>query len=266
MRIVQVVLPDASEYERKSQRIDRTALSAQHEVLTVPLEGLRESAADVAHIYAGSSLPRSPLIGVAVPYVANVGVRKSRWAFRQPAAPAYVLTPADVPEAVEEEFFAPLTGQPRRTEESKVIGSLSRDGVKPIIEQTLHRLGRIRDDVSWRLFEQPPAPVDLTGVDIWVDPTADENDFDGFVAEALVAGLPVVAGRTAINARRLEKGRTGFLVPPGDPNEMTHAILSALFRPEVASSKVAAAKQTASRFRARQRLRVLVRLYENLVK
>ena len=141
-----------------------------------------------------------------------------------------------------------------------------RDGVRPLIEQTMHRLDRTRDDVRWQLFEAPPAPVDLTGVDIWVDPAVEESDYDGFVAEALVAGLPVVATRTAINTQRLEKGRTGLLVPPGDANEMTHAILSALFRPEVASNKVAAARQTASRFRARQRLRVLMHLYETVAK
>ena len=81
-----------------------------------------------------------------------------------------------------------------------------------------------------------------------------------------MAGLPVVAARTAVNSARLEKGRTGWLVPMNDPNEMTHAILSALFKPEVASSKTGAARQTASKFRARQRLRVLAALYESLVK
>ena len=41
-----------------------------------------------------------------------------------------------------------------------------------------------------------------------------ENDFDGFVAEAIAAGTAVIASRTAINVQRLEKGRTGVLVPP----------------------------------------------------
>lgn len=127
------------------------------------------------------------------------------------------------------------------------------------------RLQRTRDDITWRLFDKTPTPHDLAGVDLWVDPATSENDLDGFVAEALVVGLPVVAARTAINAARLEKGRTGWLVPPGDPNEMTHAILSALFKSEVASNKLTAARQTAAKFRARHRLRVLLHLYESLV-
>ena len=94
---------------------------------------------------------------------------------------------------------------------------------------------------------------------------ADESDFDGFVAEALVAGLPVVASRVKLNALRLEQGRTGFLVPPRDPNELAHAILAALFKPERATSKSNAARQTASKFRAKQRLRVLMHMYETLV-
>lgn len=103
-------------------------------------------------------------------------------------------------------------------------------------------------------------------VDVWADPATSETDFDGFVAEALVAGLLVVAARTAINSQRLEKGRTGWLVPMNDPNEMTHAILSALFKPEVASNKLTAARQTVSKFRGRQRLRMLAHMYETLIK
>ena len=92
-----------------------------------------------------------------------------------------------------------------------------------------------------------------------------ENDFDGFVAEGLVFGLPLVASRTPINAQRLEQGRTGFLVPVNDPNEMTHAILTALFKTEASESRQNAARQTASKFRARQRLRILERLYEQTI-
>ena len=68
-----------------------------------------------------------------------------------------------------------------------------------------------------------------------------------------------------MNAWRLEQGRTGFLVPVGDPNEMTHAILTALFKVEVAESRQQAARQTVSKFRARQRLRILLRLYEQQI-
>jgi hypothetical protein len=270
MRIAQVVLSAASEYERKSQRIDGASLAPDHDVVTMTLDEVRGSGAALAHVYAGRELPRAALAGFPLPYVSNAPVRNPRWAWRKAVEPRRVITPFEMPEAVEDMWFQPVAAPPstppRGQGEGRVIGTFVRGAVRPLIEQTIHRLERTRDDVRWRLFESPPLPIDLTGVDIWLDPAVDEGDYDGFVAEALVAGLPVVAARTPINALRLEKGRTGVLVPPGDPNEITHAILSVLFKPEVASSKVAAARQTISKFRARQRLRVLGHLYETLAK
>ena len=275
MRIAQVLLPDASEYERKSQRIDRSALGARHEVLTVSLEEVARSGAEVAHIYASNDLPARPFVGFPLPYVSSTSLRKSPWSLRKPVAPNYVVTPLELPEAVEDVYFAveprssgrrPLGGlKAAAPGEALVIGTFQRESVQQLVEQSLARIHRVRDDVTWRLFSHLPAPEDLAGVDLWVDPAASENDYSGFVAEALVVGLPVVATRTAVNAARLEQGRTGMLVPPRDPNEMTHAILSALFKPEVASNKVAAARQTASKFRAKQRLRVLLHMYQTLI-
>ena len=130
--------------------------------------------------------------------------------------------------------------------------------IMPIVEQTVPRLHRTRDDIEWLLLDDPP--TDFAPFDAWIDPAIDENDLDGFVAEAQVIGKIVVASRTPINMKRLEKGRTGFLVPPGDANELTHAILSALFKPEVAQQKIEAARQTISKFHPRQRLRALMQL------
>src|SRR5439155_7230791 len=118
--------------------------------------------------------------------------------------------------------------------------------------------------IEWLLLDQ--VPTDFDQFDIWVDPATDDDDYDGFVAEALVAGKIVVASRTPMNVKRLEKGRTGILVPPGDPNELTHAILAALFKPELGQAKTSAAKQTNSKFRPRQRLRALTPIYESLLK
>ena len=139
-----------------------------------------------------------------------------------------------------------------------------RKRVKNIIEQTMVRVHRTREDIEWVTFDEAPAPEQFAEADVWIDPAIDEQDYDGFVAEALVSALPVVASRTAINVQRLEKGRTGFLVPLNDPNELTHAILSALFKPEVAQQKIEAAQQTMAKFRPRQRIRVLTSIYESL--
>ena len=101
---------------------------------------------------------------------------------------------------------------------------------------------------------------------MWVDPALTDDDRDGFVAEALVRGNVVVASRTTINVQRLEKGRTGLLVPPNDPNELTHAILAALFKFELGQIKISAARQTISKFHPRQRLRALTPVYQSLLK
>ena len=145
------------------------------------------------------------------------------------------------------------------------IGTFSRVSLQNIIEQTATRIQRYRDDVDWLLFDRPPSPEDLQGVDVWVDPACAEDDFDGFVAEAIAAGTAVVASRIAINVQRLEKGRTGVLVPARDPNEWTHAILASLFKQEFRQGKVVASQQTASKFYPRHRARALIQLYQSIL-
>jgi hypothetical protein len=282
MRIAQVLLPGATEYEQKSQRIDRQALAgAGHEVLLVEPAEVPESGAAVAHVYGPAVLDGRFFRGWRLPFVASGKVRTPRFTLRPPPQPARRFTPlketADpaiesLPEAVEEHYFAataehllePTPHQPMR------IGSYDpksgRGGVADWIELTMARIHRFRDDVAWEIFDTPPSPSELTVLDAWIDPAREEDDFDGYVAEALVAGLPVVASRTAINAQRLEKGRIGLLVPPGDPNEMTHAILTALFKTEVSRGRLDAARQTVSKYRPRHRLRILAQGYQSLIR
>jgi hypothetical protein len=265
MRIAQIVLPYASEYERKSQRADHAALSERHEVVVSTIAAIRDVQADLAHVYANGELPAATFAGFPFPYVASSDVRKSRWQWRAPARPRRVVSPLGedpLPEVVEEGYFAVAANPQTGESQQKVVGSFGRSSVLNSVEQTMARIRRFRTDVEWQIFEQPPSPEDLGSIDVWVDPAVGENDFDGFTAEALVVGLPVVATRTAINVLRLEQGRTGFLVPPRDPNEMTHVILSALFKTEVAETRQFAARQTVSKFRARHRLRILNRLYD----
>ena len=257
MRIAQIVLPGLSQYETKHQRADRAALAERHELV----DDVRQ--ADVAHVYSSAPLPRADFVRFPVPYIASAPMTPARWSWRKPVEPRVIATPESLPEMVDDAYFAAAPAMPRGT---NTVGSFARASTRNQVEQTLHRIERFRGDVRWRQFTAPPAPADLASVDVWVDPATEENDYDGFVAEALVLGLPVVAARTAVNSLRLEKGRTGWLVPLRDPNEMTHAILSALFKPEVAQARIGAAKQTIAKYRMRQRLRVLLQLYETLTR
>ena len=278
MRIAQIVLPGASAYDRKCQRIDHAGLAAVHDVTVVPMEEAARSGADVAHVYG----PPEPadFVRFPIPYIATAPPpARSLWSAgllarltgaglrARHSREGLIVSPVGenaVPEAVEEKWFGGHAGLPvlHLAHDVKIIASFARDAVRPLVEKTLARIHRFRSDVTWHLYEREPSPEDLAGVDAWIDPATRENDCDGFTAEALVLGLPVVATRTPINAWRLENGRTGFLVPLDDANEMTHAILAALFKVEVAESRQAAAKQTVSKFRPRQRLRILSRLYE----
>ncbi len=266
MRIVHIVLPGASEYEKKSQRIDFDALRREHEVILA--DSLRRvPSGDIAQVYG----PRSLLPRLTMPYIATSHPRR-RLRFR---GPSMLVSPVKregfeyLPEAVAEEWFELGVATPGRStagEDARryTIGSFLRPSVKAIVEQTIPRLHRTREDVEWLLLDRPPSPADLAQFDAWIDPVADEEDFDGFVAEALVSGKPVVGSRTPINMQRLEKGRTGFLVPPDDPSELTHAILAALFKTEVAQQRTEAARQTISKFLPRQRLRVLTHMLETV--
>ncbi len=251
LRILQIVAPDASVYERKCLRIDSATPSEKFDIVT--------DAPDLVHVY-GSPPP------LALPYIASAAPAKS-W-FRRSSAPRLVVTPFNLPEAVEEAFFREAPRLDGWSAAPHLIASLvgSRPGVQNQVEQTMARIHRFRDDIAWRTFDTPPTPDDLREVDVWVDPAIEDGDFDGFTAEAIVAGKRVVAARTPINEQRLEKGRTGFLVPRKDPNELTHAILGALFKSEVARLKIDAARQTVGKFRPRQRLRVLERVYEATVR
>ena len=240
--IAQILLDGASEYERKSQRIDAASFEISDN-------------ASIAHVYAPKNWQRE----IDIPYIANTPPKRAPFSFRKRNDPREIVTPFNVPEAVEDAYFRTNTQEPAAT-----IGSFQRKSITPLIEQSMHRIDRFRDDITWRLFTHVPSPDDIASVGVWVDPAVEDDDYDGFVAEAMAGGVMVVAARTPINEQRCEGGRAGFLVPRNDPNEMTHAILTALFKPEAARARSEASRQTVAKYRSRHRARALALLYEKL--
>lgn len=264
MIIAQLLLPGASEYERKSQLIDVAALSVEHEMRVGTVAG-----ADIVHIYGAAALDPAAVRELTLPYVSNARAKVRRFAWRRVTEPIRVISPlketaeAFIPEAVDDRYFEALaTHQPGAR---ATVGTFARPSIRNVVEQTATRIHRFRDDVDWLLFDAVPSIADLRAVDVWVDPATAEDDYDGFVAEALVAGTDVIASRTGINTQRLEKGRTGILAPMGDANELTHAILNSLFKRELQHNRITAAQQTASKFRMRHRARALIQLYESIL-
>src|SRR5258708_40109888 len=81
MRIAQLILPGASQYERKSQRLDAAQLAAAgHDVLLVD----DPTGFDLAHLYGPLTLPRRRL---TVPYLASGTMRRGWGAPPMPPPP-----------------------------------------------------------------------------------------------------------------------------------------------------------------------------------
>jgi hypothetical protein len=299
--IAQLLLPGASAYERKSQAIDAASLGAEHDVRVGAVSDADVVHIYAPRILDPAALRdiTLPFVSNVRPKGSRFPWRKVRQPARvitplkEPAPRGNLpkttsnqetletddtarrrhrdtaMPETFIPEAVDDQYFDPDTRQPGNGATSErtrsTIGTFSRPSIRNIVEQTATRIHRFRDDVDWLLFDEQPSIEDLHSVDIWVDPAVEETDADGFVAEAMAAGKAVVASRTVINTQRLEKGRTGILVPAHDPNELTHAILAALFKSELAQDIVTASQQTVSKFRARHRVRALVQLYESIL-
>ena len=120
--VAQILLPSATAYERKCQRVDYTALPTV-EVYDDPR---KVQNADVAHVYGVKRLPRRWFRPFRFPYVASRAV-----------------DPFDLPEAVEEIYFKDSlagggAGAPLRTAGGPLrIASFRRASIVGIVEQTV---------------------------------------------------------------------------------------------------------------------------------
>src|SRR6185369_8184012 len=97
-------------------------------------------------------------------------VRRRRFALQQPREPEYAVAPIEsdaftlLPEAVDDAYFGtrqPATGNPK-------IASIDRPAVRNVIEQTIARIRRFRDDIDWQLFTHQPSPAELAQLHAWI--------------------------------------------------------------------------------------------------
>lgn len=275
MKAGQILLPGASEWDRKCQLTDQEALAGEtsSEVLDLSSSrasalaaAVREAGIEIIHVYGDPAERSREIERTGVPWIASRPLPSRRFSFRRHRAPvvANPLTDPPLPEAVahswieqREEPFA-IEPKPRYR-----IGTLGpeRKGVRRLVNETAARLARFRDDLEWEMFDEAPSAAALREIDVWVDPATDPGDFAGFTAEALVAGKRVVACRTPINMMRLEGG-TGFAVPIDDPNELAHAIVTALFKEEITLPRLEVSfRESPRRFDPARRGEALVALY-----
>jgi glycosyltransferase involved in cell wall biosynthesis len=98
----------------------------------------------------------------------------------------------------------------------------------------LERIARALD-VSRRvdfLGERDDIPALLESADLFVLPTTGREGLGLAAIEAMAAGLPVVASEIGGLPEVVRHGRTGYLVPPGDPGALEQALLDLLSEPE----------------------------------
>lgn len=74
-------------------------------------------------------------------------------------------------------------------------------------------------------------PDVLAALDLFVSPSLAEG-FSNTILEAMACGLPVVATDVGENARLVVDGKTGSIVPPGDPESLGAAIAAYCRSPE----------------------------------
>lgn len=281
VKIVHLQLPNATRYDQTCASIDASATNGiTHEVFEATTKGLVSGHAPVSfkqfprllldarisivHLH-GTKAPSTRLLaGLPIPWISDRPVHVSHSLFRKVPQPAAVLLDRSVPEAVPDLWFAESTPT-RRDHVRKRVGTYVRDAEsKNARDQAFARIQRFRDDIDWIAFERAPDMNALCSLDLWVDPAAGEHDLDGMVPEALACLTPVVASRTSQNARRLDDGKAGILVPVGDHNELTHAVLKALFKEEVTAPIREYARQFRECFRSVHRQRAVCEIYREI--
>ena len=75
-------------------------------------------------------------------------------------------------------------------------------------------------------------PALLQRVDVLVQPNTAPEGFGRSVAEAMIAGVPVIASRGWSFLELIEEGRTGWLVTPGDADALAQRMLAVARDPE----------------------------------
>ena len=275
MRLAQILLDDAPPRQRRLQALDRAALASRIDVVTIPLErrhtaialrdALGSARAEVAHLYAPELFPGSLLEAIQIPVLASGTAQRSRLPWRKTKQPDAILGRSPEgrePEAVDPGYFGISTGG---TPTSFRIGChAATRSARALADGTKHRIERFRDDIRWMYFRETPAPSEIGLLNVWVDAEPAGDGVENGVREALAAGRAVVAVATPANRETLEGGAAGFLVPPEDPNETAHAVLAALFKPELRDPRIARGRKLAEGWRPERRADRLLEIYQRL--
>jgi len=117
------------------------------------------------------------------------------------------------------------------------------------------------------LGERRDARCLLPAFDVLVIPSLGREGFGLAAIEAMDAAVPVVASRVGGLPEVVDDGRTGLLVPPGEPAALAAAVGSLLDRPELRHAMGAEGRrQVAERFRTAGLAERIENLYEEAIR
>ena len=112
-------------------------------------------------------------------------------------------------------------------------------------------------------YQRPPL-ASVQDCSVFVLPSLSEG-FGMALLEAMRAGKAVIASRVGGIPEFVEDGRTGILVPPGDPAALSEAILSLLRNPERTRELARAGQRVAEGFTLERSVRGVAELYEGTI-
>ena len=108
------------------------------------------------------------------------------------------------------------------------------------VREKIRELGLDRHVVLTGVRRDIPAILRATRV---VAHPGEQEGMSNAILEAMAAGVPVVASNAGGNPEVVEDGKTGLLVPPGDPVTLASAILDLLRDPERAAGMAQAGRE-----------------------
>ena len=128
------------------------------------------------------------------------------------------------------------------------------------VQRRVRELGLVRVVKFTGEIAPSHVPSVLASMDISVLSSLSEG-MSNTLLESMSAGKPVVATAVGGNPELVEDGKTGYLVPPGDPHSMAEALLRLLANPELRHEMGLRGK---SRAESQFNVTMMVERYEDL--
>jgi len=108
-------------------------------------------------------------------------------------------------------------------------------GPAPGSEEHVGQMKKLAAELGVRAIftgELPDARPAYAAMDVCILPSAQPEPFGGVVMEAMALGIPVIGTKIGGTVEQIEDGKTGFLVPPADPQAIAAAVAKLASAPE----------------------------------